>query len=49
MEKLAFGRNPKKVFNFAVFGTEKKPSDNCELLIKYKVNEDIYEEKLVFK
>ncbi|WMM25965.1 hypothetical protein RBU61_04645 [Tissierella sp. MB52-C2] len=49
LEKLAFGGNPKKVFNFAVFGIEKKASDNCELLIKYKVDEDIYEEKLVFK
>ncbi|MBU5426100.1 hypothetical protein KQI41_06695 [Tissierella pigra] len=49
LEKLAFGGNPKKVFTFAVFGTEKKASEDCELIIKYKVDGDIYEEKLVFK
>ncbi|MEY8417518.1 hypothetical protein AAK964_14650 [Tissierella praeacuta] len=49
LEKLAFGGRPRIVFSFATFGSKLTSSDKCELILKWKVNENIYEDTFVFE
>lgn len=49
LEKFAFGGRPKIVFSFATFGSKLTSSDKCELILKWKVNENIYEDTFVFE
>lgn len=42
LEKLVFRGKPKIVFSFATFGSKLTSIDKCELILKWKVNGDIF-------